>query len=74
MTFPAVFTSSQVVRKRLSGCIGSKAIPIGEVVKPEAKRSSVGVWAPPAGRPVASSMRTRHTSRSTKLVKRRSPE
>jgi hypothetical protein len=73
MTLPLAFASSQVVRKRLSGCIGSKAIPNGALVKSDAKSSSMGVCAPPTGRPVASSIRTRQTSRSTTLVQRRSP-
>jgi hypothetical protein len=68
MALPLAAASSQVVTNRESGWTGSKARPKGGVVKPSAKRLSVGVLAPPSGRPVAGSITTRQISRSTKLV------
>jgi hypothetical protein len=60
--------SSQVVRNSESGWIGSNTSPKGGAVKPSAKSASVGVLAPPSGRPVVGSITTRHSSASTKLV------
>jgi hypothetical protein len=64
--FPA--PSLQVETNSESGWIGSKTRPKGGAVKPSAKRASVGVIAPPSGRPVAGSMTTRHSSPSVKLA------
>ena len=62
---PALF---HVETNSESGWIGSKTSPKGGAVKPSAKRASVGVIAPPSGRPVAGSMTTRHIVASVKLA------
>ena len=58
----------QVERNSESGWIGSKTSPNGGAVNPSAKRASVGVIAPPSGRPVTGSMTTRHSWASVKLA------
>jgi hypothetical protein len=60
--------SSHVETKSESGWSGSKTRPNGGAVNASAKRASVGVCAPPSGRPVAGSMTTRQISASVKLA------
>jgi hypothetical protein len=65
---------SHVDTNRSFGRSGSNSRPIGgAAANPVAKRSSTGVFVPPTGRPVASSMRIDQSSLSTKLTYSRSP-
>jgi hypothetical protein len=64
--FPAPWL--HVETKSESGWTGSKTSPKGGAVKPSANRASVGVIAPPSGRPVAGSMTTRQIWASVKLA------
>jgi hypothetical protein len=73
MVFPPAVVLSHVLTKSESGWTGSNASPNGAAVKSLAKSSSVGVLAPPSGRPVPASMTTRQISLSTKLVNSRWP-
>jgi len=57
-----------VLTKRSSLVSGSISIPIGGVVKAEAKGSSTGVFGVPKGRPVAGSISIRPITLSSVLV------